>query len=234
MTDESDPSRPRPDSDPDYASVRATYDRIADHFARTRASPWPEIEAFLEGRSGVVGLDVGCGNGRHLDLLAERCDRALGLDLSPAMLETARGRAAERGHTFGLVRADAGSPPVATGSVDLAVYVAVLPHLTTRERRLESLDELARVLVSGGRALVSAWSTEHDRFDADEGFDATVLWTLPGGETVDRFYHIYDPGEFRADVADSALDLVEFEVSSGNCYAVVSPGAAASGARDPL
>jgi tRNA (uracil-5-)-methyltransferase TRM9 len=231
MTDGSNPDRDpvsttASGSAPDHASVRATYDRIADHFSRTRATPWPEIEAFLEGRSGAVGLDVGCGNGRHLELLVERCDRALGVDLSPAMLETARERAAERGLPFRLARADAGSPPVATGSVDLAVYVAVLPHLTTRERRVGSLDELARVLASGGRALVSAWSTEHDRFDADEGFDATVPWTLPGGETVDRFYHIYDPAEFRADVGDSALDPVEFEVSSGNCYAVVASGAA--------
>jgi len=82
--------------------------------------------------------------------------------------------------------------------VDLAVYVATLHHLPTRESRIASLDELARVLSPRAAALVSAWSTEHDRFDADEGFDTTVDWTLPGGETVPRFYHVYDPAEFRA------------------------------------
>ncbi|MFC6726055.1 SAM-dependent methyltransferase, partial [Halobium palmae] len=75
-----------------------------------------------------------------------------------------------------------------------------------------------------GRAVVSAWSTEHDRFDATEGFDTTVDWTLPGGERVGRFYHIYDPAEFRADLDASALRAVETFVSSGNCYAVVGPG----------
>jgi len=68
---------------------------------------------------------------------------------------------------------------------------------------------------------VSAWSTAHDRFDAEDGFDTTVDWTLPGGETVPRFYHIYAPAEFEADVADSDLEPVDFEVSSGNCYATV-------------
>jgi hypothetical protein len=78
------------------------------------------------------------------------------------------------------------------------------------------------VLESDGRGLVSAWSTEHDRFDADEGFDATIEWELPNGETRDRFYHIYDPAEFEADLAASDLAVLESQVSSGNCYATVT------------
>jgi hypothetical protein len=86
-----------------------------------------------------------------------------------------------------------------------------------------SLDELARVLADDGRALVSVWSTAHDRFDADEGFDTTVDWTLPDGEVVERYYHIYDPAEFRVDLDASQVRPVEVFVSSGNCYAVVAP-----------
>ena len=205
----------------DTASVRDTYDRIADHFSKTREYPWPEVESFIDGRSGAVGLDIGCGNGRHTELLAGCCDRALGVDVSREILRTASDRAVERGVSFALAQADAARLPVRVESVDLAVYVATLPHLPTRDRRVASLDELARVLATDGRALVSAWSTEHDRFDETEGFDTTVGWTLPGGDAVDRFYHIYDPEEFRADVSESGLELVEFEVSSGNCYGVV-------------
>ncbi|ERH11464.1 MAG: hypothetical protein J07HB67_00471, partial [halophilic archaeon J07HB67] len=57
----------------------------------------------------------------------------------------------------------------------------------------------------------------------ETGFDTTVDWTLPGGETVPRFYHVYDPAEFRADLRQSALTVVSTRVSSGNCYAVVGP-----------
>jgi len=219
-----------PSAAPDSrASVRATYDRIGSHFAKTRANPWPEVEEFLAGRSGAVGLDVGCGNGRHTELLAERCDRTVGLDVSRELLAVARERAVDGGGggggdadpTYALVQGDAARLPLATDCADLAVYVATLHHLPTRAGRLASLDELARVLAPGGRALVSAWSTTHDRFDADAGFDTTVDWTLPGGEVVDRFYHIYDPEEFRTDVTGSAIDALSFEVSSGNCYAVV-------------
>ena len=209
---------------PEPAEVRATYDYIADHFAETRRYPWPEVEEFLENAERAsVALDLGCGNGRHAELLAERADRVIGADASRGLLATARERAAERDFDAELVQADAAALPLRDATVGLAVYVATLHHLPSRAARVGSLDELARVLEPDGRALVSAWSTAHDRFDHEEseGFDTEVDWTLPGGETVGRFYHIYSPEEFEGDIAASGLELVDFEVSSGNCYAEV-------------
>ena len=205
--------------------VAATYDQIADHFAETRHHPWPEVREFLTDRNAAVGLDVGAGNGRHAELVAERTRRVLAVDVSRELLVTARERATERGYAASLapVAADAGRLPVATDAVGLAVYVATLHHLPTRETRVASLSELARVLEPGGRGVVSVWSTAHDRFDRETGFDTTVDWTLPGGETVPRFYHVYDPTEFRSDLRRSALTVVSTRVSSGNCYAVVGP-----------
>ena len=213
------------DSTVQKRSVAETYDRIADHFAETRHHPWPEVREFLNDRSATVGIDVGAGNGRHAELVAERTRRVLAVDVSWGLLGTARERAAEREYAASLapVAGDAGTLPVATGAVGLAVYVATLHHLPTRETRVGSLSELARALGPGGRGLGSAWSTAHDRFDRETGFDTTVDWTLPGGETVPRFYHVYDPAEFREDLRRSGLTVVSTRVSSGNCYAVVAP-----------
>ena len=203
---------------------RATYDRIASHFAQTREYAWPEVETFLEGRSATRALDVGCGNGRHTESLAARADTAVGVDLSRGLLDEAVARARDRGFddAASFVHGDAAALPLRDDAVDLAVYVAALHHLSPRERRIESLNELARVLAPGGVGLISAWSTAHDRFDRAEGFDTTVDWTLPGGETVPRYYHIYSPSEFASELADSALEVRETSVSSGNCYAEVS------------
>lgn len=202
--------------------VREVYDRIAAHFAETRHHAWPESREFLDGQSGAVGLDVGCGNGRNAELLAERVDRALGLDASRGLLGEARSRA---GETVELLQGDAARLPVTADTVDIALYIATLHHLPDRETRRASLAELARVLASEGLGLVSAWSTAHDRFDADPedrvGFDTTVDWTLPDGETVPRFYHIYAPAEFEADLSASPLTIEETWLASGNCYAVV-------------
>lgn len=203
---------------------QSTYDRIAAHFSKTREYAWPEVESFLDDRSATRALDVGCGNGRHTELLAERASSVVGIDLSRELLREAAVRARDRGFadTVDLVHGEAASLPIADDTMELAVYIATLHHLSPRETRVRSLDEVARVLRPGGTALVSAWSTAHDRFDRDEGFDTTVDWTLPGGETVPRYYHIYSPAEFDAELAESALQSVEVDVSSGNCYAVVT------------
>lgn len=208
------------------ADVRATYDRIAPHFSKTREHPWSEVQDFLDGRRGDISLDIGCGNGRHAELLADHTQRVIGIDLSRAALNQARARADERGFDVSLLQGDATALPIRSRQIDLAVYIATLHHLPTRTARIESLDELARVLTLEGRALVSAWSVTHPRFDreAEDGFDTTVDWTLPSGETVPRFYHIYAPAGFERDIEASALDAVETFVASGNCYAVVRGG----------
>lgn len=205
----------------DRRGVRETYDRIATHFATTREYPWPEVETFCASFDVARALDVGCGNGRHVELLVEHAATVVGVDVSRELL----GVATDRVPSATFVQGDASVLPLTDGCIDLAVYVATLHHLPSRTLRRRSLDELARVLTTDGRALVSAWSTEHDRFDAPDektGFDTTVDWTLPGGERVPRFYHIYAPAEFDADLEASDLTVVSSRVSSGNCYAEVT------------
>ena len=222
--------------------VRGTYDRIATHFARTRSNPWPEVESFVDESDGVDrALDIGCANGRHAEVLALRARRVTGVDTSRALLEEANRRAETRSYPFEAIQGDAMALPLRADSVGLAVYVATIHHLPDRPHRVRSLDELGRVLRPGARALVSAWSTVHERFDDERfdderddekndgvhGFDTTIDWTLPGGERVPRFYHIYAPVEFERDLADSDLDVVDSWLSSGNCYAVVTTDPAA-------
>lgn len=198
--------------------MQAVYNAIADHFSKTRAYPWPEVTEFLDGKSGSWGLDIGCGNGRHLEPLAACTTAAVGVDLSPVLVGQAADRIPEGSS---VIAGDASQLPIRTNSVDIGLYVATLHHLPNRNARQQSLDELARVLSEDGIALVSVWSTAHDRFDRSTGFDTTIEWTLPDGRTVPRYYHIYDHEEFVDTITASNLELVASELSSGNCYAQV-------------
>ncbi|QLC34454.1 class I SAM-dependent methyltransferase [Halarchaeum sp. CBA1220] len=213
------PEPPTGDPRPDRV-----YDRIAAHFSQTREHPWPDVADFVAEHDGDAtrALDLGCGNGRHAELLAEHADAVVGVDASAGLLAEARARAAKRDYDLSLVRGDAARVPLRDDSIDLAVYVATLHHLPSRVARLASLDELARVLDDGGEALLSVWSTTHERFEERESFDTTVDWTLPGGETEPRYYHIYDPEAFRADLDASALTVLDAYESAGNSYAVVT------------
>ena len=228
MSEESESSSTPTDSEERAAGdVQAVYDRIADHFASTRAYAWPEVESFVTAIADHEGLsralDLGCGNGRHTELLAEHGADAIGVDVSRGLLSAATTRRRDHGFAADLVQGDAATLPFADDTFGQIVYVATLHHLRPEATRRQSLAELGRVLQPGGLALISAWSTAHDRFDTETGFDTTVEWTLPGDETVDRYYHIYDPDAFRA--ALNAVDAIEplvVTVSSGNCYAIVT------------
>ena len=49
--------------------VNKVYDQIAPHFDHTRYKPWPGVENFVKSLpDGSLLLDVGCGNGRNLNI----------------------------------------------------------------------------------------------------------------------------------------------------------------------
>ncbi len=108
--------------------------------ATEKASHWPRL------------LDIGCGAGRMLELLAPCADAAIGVDLSPAMLGVARAQLEKAGlRNVQLRQGDIYALPVEADSVDLAVVHQVLHYLDTPAR---ALREAARVLAPGGRLIV--------------------------------------------------------------------------------
>jgi RimJ/RimL family protein N-acetyltransferase len=73
--------------------VAASYDRIADQWLDLSTYGFAQIEravAFVKNKG--VALDVGCGAGRCLGLLARHGFRTDGIELSPAMIALARDR----------------------------------------------------------------------------------------------------------------------------------------------
>lgn len=123
----------------DPASGRKELD---DLFARLGADP----------RGGVC-LEIGCGPGRMTGALAERFDRVLAVDVSPAMLERARAAVAEPSVDFRQVSGER-LDGVPDGAADVAVCYLVLQHLPTRAVVLAYLGELARALAPSGQAFI--------------------------------------------------------------------------------
>ena len=136
---------------PDYGShfgnLAARYDEL-----RPEDPSDAVIEALV--REGDLGgrriLDIGCGTGRVAAVLAERYTATVsGIDPSPEMLEIARRRAPEG--VVALRRGAAESIPFPGRSFERALMQLVV-HLVDRPR---ALAEIHRVLVSGGRLVIS-------------------------------------------------------------------------------
>jgi len=97
-------------------------------------------------------LDLGTGSGRMLELFAPQAERAIGVDLSSAMLSVARGRLEESGTRNAQLRqGDIYALPIERNSCDLAIMHQVLHYLDDPAR---ALREAARVLAPGGRLVV--------------------------------------------------------------------------------
>jgi SAM-dependent methyltransferase len=111
---------------------------------------WSILESELGVLPDVAGKDVvelGCGTAYWSAWLARMGARAVGVDVTPAQLETARRFMAEYGPDFSIVEASAEAVPLPDMSFDLALseYGASIwcdPHLW--------IPEAARLLRPGG------------------------------------------------------------------------------------
>ena len=127
----------------------------------------PESEAGVLGN--VDGLDVvelGCGTAYFSAWLARRGARPVGVDVTPAQLETARRCMAELGLEFPLVEASAEDVPLPDASFDLAIseYGASIWCDPFRW-----IPEAARLLRPGGRLVFLRNSTLATLCTPDDG-----------------------------------------------------------------
>lgn len=144
------------------AETRTFFNGMAPHYdADLKVLGWDPIRLLAEWPFIVPPLkdvlDAGCGTGALLEVLAGAGRELVGLDISPVMLDKARNRRAIKG--IELYCANAGeSWPVADESADVVLALAMLEFVENLD---VALDELHRVLRSGGRTLF----TVEDRVD---------------------------------------------------------------------
>src|SRR5882762_8115613 len=102
--------------------------------------------------SEALAIDVACGPGTFTRPLASRVRRAVGVDLTPAMIEKARAEAARAGITnIEFVRGDIYALPFADGLASIVACGYAFHHMQEPAR---ALGEMARVLRRGGRAAI--------------------------------------------------------------------------------
>lgn len=150
---------------------------------------WPGATQFLQRlEPGSVVADVGCGDGKYFTAVWEAGSYVIGTDISAPLLQTAftknentpdarkvsPHREALRDRPAVAV-ADCMSVPLRSKSCDAAICIAVMHHLSTKERRIRCIEELVRVVRVGGMINIQAWAIEQQensrrRFAAPDVF----------------------------------------------------------------
>ena len=139
------------------AAAAAYFERNAADWERLRALHLPEadIESAIVKAAGAgpfdLMVDVGVGQGRMIQLFADRVRRAEGFDTSRQMLAIARASLDDLRAKAALRFGDAYAPPVERGGADLVTIHQVLHFLADPAR---AIAEAARLLTRGGRLLI--------------------------------------------------------------------------------
>ncbi|KAK1639485.1 S-adenosyl-L-methionine-dependent methyltransferase, partial [Colletotrichum phormii] len=161
--------------------VHTVYEAIAPHFSSTRYKPWPLVASFLLSLPpGSVGLDAGCGNGKYIgvnpSLFIVASDRSANL--------VSLARSYQPPH-FDDAAADSLALPYRPSAFDFAISIAVIHHMSTRERRRAAVAALLAAVRPGtGKALVMVWALEQGNsrrgWDAGAAQDQLVSWVTKG------------------------------------------------------
>jgi arsenite methyltransferase len=142
---------------------------------------WTEILDSLRLRGDERVLDVGCGRGAVLTMVAKHLPRGrvVGIDLWTADQSGNGTDAAERNlevegvrERCELVTGDMRSMPFPDGSFDLIVSSLAIHNIRDLAGRMRAIEEIARVLGAGGRVVVAdlAWSKAYAEWLEARGF----------------------------------------------------------------
>jgi ubiquinone/menaquinone biosynthesis C-methylase UbiE len=130
-----------------WEAMAPRYDRDIRFFEKVQFGGGRE---WVCSRATGEVLEVAVGTGRNLPFYPAEVT-VTGVELSPAMLDIARTRAAELGREVELREADAEDLPFADGSFDTVVCTLSLCTIPDHAR---AIAEMARVLRPGGRLLL--------------------------------------------------------------------------------
>jgi SAM-dependent methyltransferase len=130
------------------------FSRTAGSYDRTRVIPAAVLDAAIRLIRGLEPawpgrklLDIGCGTGQFTAAFARAGWDATGVDIAPAMIETARAKSGDRGGPAYAVM-DARRLGFPDGAFDLVVSSKLFLHIRDWQK---AADEIVRVLRPGGR-----------------------------------------------------------------------------------
>jgi arsenite methyltransferase len=184
---------------------------------------------FASLKPGEVVVDLGCGGGLDVFLAAAKVGptgKAIGIDMTPDMLNLARANAEKVGHkNTEFHHATIDKMPLADGSIDCVISNCVI---NLAEDKPAVFREIARILKPGGRLAVSDIALKKP-LPPELGNDLMAyVGCIAGAIMIDDYVAgLRDAGFDAVQVVDSGSDLnayAKVENQSGCCSPAMGDG----------
>ena len=203
------------------------YDKeLARDYDLKRKKPWSALASFLNylktkdyHLDGKI-LDLGCGNGRNLELF--KSNYLIGIDNSLEFLKIAKERKFHDKLNPQFILSDMKVLPLRPNSIDTIFSIAALHHIERVQNRQLLINQLYKILRKSGLLLITVWRRYQKRFrdyfiidhlkrifslkfkqlQKDQGLedfgDILIPWNVANlNKTYERYYHLYTKAEIK-------------------------------------
>ena len=185
------------------------YDLIAENFSATGSHLWPDLIQFKDWvEDGDHVIDLGCGNGRLLDLFNDKDIFYVGLDSSPRLIKIAQ----KEHPDYEFIIGDITEVTFPTDTFDKAFAIAFLHHIPSEVNRLNILAETRRILKPAGLLFLTVWAPTPQNqpkfFKKSKKIGAGDFIYSWGGRE-DLYYHLFKPKELIRLTRKAGLDIIQ-------------------------
>ena len=222
--------------------VRKNYDEAADIFNDTRnriGRSWDKLkELIVQVEDGSKILDVGCGNGRLLEIMGNKPVNYLGIDNSEKLLSIAREKINKNDSVVFKHGDILHLGKIEELDFDWVFCVAVLHHIPGKDLRLDAIRQLRNKINIKGRIVISVWNLwgqekyrkiifrywllkfiKKNKMDIG---DILFDWKKGDGTILTkRYYHAFTKRELKRLVHRANLKIEKFIKDKYNYYLVL-------------
>jgi len=219
--------------------VKRSYEEIAEEFNESRKKHlqplWGKlIDIAKKVKNNDKILDVGCGNGRLLEIFNDKEIIYIGVDYNEKLIDYAKNRQSavkNRKFIFGDILELGKIPEI---NFDYIFCIAVLHHLPGNDLRIAALKQLKNKLISNGKIIISVWNLWSQKKFRKLIFKFALLKLIKKNkmdlgdilfegfsQKSKRYYHAFTKRGLKKLVKKSGLKLEKIYKDKFNYYAIL-------------
>ena len=221
-------------------TVKKNYNQIASLFSKTRQKViWPEVASLAKQvKNGSNILDVGCGNGRLLELFKNKKINYLGVDNSEGLIKLAQKKFPKdksKFKVYNILELD----KLKQSNFDYIFCIAVLHHIPGQDLQVNALEQLKNKLGKNGKIVLTVWNLWTKKKYCKLIFKFALLKLIGKNKMAfgdilfswknnkrqnlsERYYHAFTKCGLKKIVKKSGLNLEKIYKDKYNYYLVIT------------